>query len=137
MKRLGFVMLLAGCISEERRLFEVKLDGVVVAAGGGAVHLELHHAQTGTGSLATPLGLIDETEIARPGAASWTTLVPLDEGEGLVLYGWLDVDGDGLLCAIGAQAEPAGVVVLAGVEHALDFELVLGSDCAGPSALYP
>jgi hypothetical protein len=137
---LAMAGLMGGCINEDRRLFEVELRGEVVVVGGmdGAVHLELHHAQTGSGELATPLGRIDETIIDEPGAAVWTTLVPLGEGEGLVLYGWLDVDGDGLLCAAGTDIEePAGVVMLAGVEHSLEFSLELGTGCAGASALYP
>ncbi|MBL9100654.1 MAG: hypothetical protein JNL82_06840 [Myxococcales bacterium] len=132
---------LVGCINEDRRLYEVELSGEVsVAAGPGAgtVHLELHHAVSGAGELATPLGLVDATSVDAPGPTSWTTLVPLGEGEGLVLYGWLDVDGDGLLCGLDAAPEPAGVVELAGFpDHALEFSLVLDAACAGPSALYP
>ena len=110
----------------------------VVAAGAGTVHLELHHAYTGEGSLRTPLGRIDETTLDGPGPAAWTTLVPLGEGEGLVLYGWLDVDGDGVLCAPGAGPEPAGAAALSGFPaHTLEFSLALGSACAGASALWP
>lgn len=132
---------LLACINEDRRLYEVELSGSVTVAAGtptGAVHLELHHASSGEGLLATPLGLIDDTEIDAPGPARWTTLVPVGEGEGLVLYGWLDIDGDGLLCGLDADPEPAGVVVLTGFPaHALEFSLVLDTACAGPSALYP
>lgn len=132
---------LVACINEDRRLYEVELSGEVTVAVGpntGTVHLELHHASSGEGLLATPLGLIDETEVAGPGPARWTTLVPLGEGEGLVLYAWLDVDGDGLLCGLDAAPEPAGVLELAGFpDHALGFSLVLDTPCAGPSALYP
>lgn len=138
--RLWMAMVCAGClgcINEDRRLFEVEMSGEVIAEGSGAVHLELHHARTGEGVLATYLGRIDETEIEGAGEASWTTLVPLGVGEGLVLYGWMDVDGDGVLCGVGGEAEPAGIVELAGVEHALEFSLVLAEPCAGASALYP
>lgn len=137
---LGALALVA-CINEDRRLYEVELSGEVSVAMGpstGEVHLELHHASSGEGLLATPLGRIDETELAGPGPAQWTTLVPLGEGEGLVLYAWLDIDGDGLLCAPGAAPEPAGALELVGFpEHALEFSLVLDTPCAGPSALYP
>ncbi len=137
------------CINEDRRLYEVELSGEVTVATGpdtdpdtgpktGMVHLELHHASSGEGPLATPLGLIDDTEIAGPGPTQWTTLVPLGEGEGLVLYAWLDIDGDGLLCGLGAAPEPAGVLELTGFPaHTLEFSLVLDTPCAGPSALYP
>lgn len=141
MRRLALCGLLAAaCINEDRRLYEVELVGEVVAAPetSGAVHLELHHAETGTGPLRTPLGRIDETELAAPGAATWTTLVPQGEGEGLVLYGWLDIDGDGVLCAPGAAPEPAGVVELADFPaHTLAFTLTLDTPCAGASALFP
>lgn len=131
-------LLLAGCINEDRRLYEVELRGEVTVADGpdvGTVHLELHHAFTGEGPLRTPLGRIDVTELDGPGAAEWTTLVPLGEGEGLVLYGWLDRDGDGVLCGLGAAPEPAGLVTLEFPAHTIAFDLVLDSDCAGSSAL--
>jgi hypothetical protein len=55
-----------------------------------------------------------------------------------VVYGWLDVDGDGVLCAPGAAPEPAGAVEVDGFPaHALGFSLALGSACAGASALWP
>lgn len=141
MRRLALCgLLVAGCINEDDRLYEVELRGEIVAdaTAAGVVHLELHHAETGAGSLRTPLGRIDETELAGPGAAAWTTLVPIDEGEGLVLYGWLDGDGDGVLCAPGAAPEPAGVVELADFPaHTLAFTLTLDTPCAGASALFP
>lgn len=140
-RSIVLVTLVAGCINEDVRLYEVTLSGEVMAsepAPTGTVHLELHHQRRGRGELETPLGLIDTTEIDAPGETEWTTLVPLGEGEGLVLYGWIDVDGDGLLCALGAAPEPAGVVEIAGFPaHALEFTLTIDTPCAGPSALYP
>lgn len=136
------VLLLAGCINDDVRVYEVALRGTVSIAGAvgdaGEVHLELHFATTGAGKFETSLGEIDATVTPRLGATTWTTYVPLGEGDGLVLYGWLDRDGDGLLCAPGAAPEPAGVTVLAGFpDHTIDFSLALDTDCAGPSALYP
>lgn len=136
------VLLAASCINEDRTLYEVTLDGNVAASGSiaepGEVHLELHHARTGSGALQTTLGKIDATTTDKLGRTEWTTLVPLGEGEGLVLYGWLDRDGDGLLCAPGSMPEPAGAVEVSGFPaHSLDFALDLVTDCAGPSAVYP
>lgn len=135
-------LLAAGCINDDRTLYEVALSGTVAAAGSvadpGEVHLELHHARRGAGELQTSLGEIDSTTFDALGRAEWTTLVPIEEGEGLVLYGWLDRDGDGVLCAPGAVPEPAGAVELSGFpDHTIDFSLDLVTDCAGPAALYP
>lgn len=143
MTRLALCLALcaAACINENIRLYEVELRGPVTVATGaatGAVHLELHHASTGVGALETPLGLIDTTTLDAPGPLEWTTLVPQGEGQGLVLYGWLDRDGDGLLCGLGADPEPAGVLELTDFPaHQLDVALVLDTPCAGASALYP
>jgi hypothetical protein len=137
---IAAALVAAGCINEDRRLYEVTLAGTITVAGGatGEVHLELHHARRGAGDLETPLGLIEETTSDAAGAIEWTALVPIDEGEGLVVYGWLDIDGDGLLCGLGGAPEPAGVIEIAGFPaHALSFALVLDTPCAGPTALYP
>ena len=108
---LAAALVIAGCINEDRRLYEVTLAGTITAAGGatGELHLELHHARRGAGDLETPLGLIDEATFDAA-AIDWTALVPIDEGEGLVVYGWLDADGDGLLCSPGGAPEPAGAI---------------------------
>lgn len=139
---LLLALLFAACINDDLEVYEVVLSGTVSVAGAiadpGEVHLELHYASRGQGELETPLGKIDSTVEPDLGPTQWVTYVPLGRGRGLVLYGWLDRDGDGLLCAPGAFPEPAGAVELTGFpDHTLDFALALDTDCAGPSALYP
>lgn len=134
-------LCVAACINEDARLYQVELRGVVGVAEGdpsGTVHLELYHARTGEGVLETPLRRMDQMTLDGVGAVEWTAYVPLDEGEGLVLYGWLDRDGDDLLCGLGAAPEPAGFVELTSFpEHRIEFALALEAPCAGASALYP
>jgi hypothetical protein len=89
---------------------------------------------SGSGELEHPLGLIDQLEL-EPGARELdhTLLVPRDEGEGLVVYAWLDRDGDGILCGLdGDVAEPAGAVLLDYPPYALEFEITLAQPCVGP-----
>lgn len=136
--------LSTGCINFETNLYEVLLTGQVEVADGalntGAVHLEFHVATSaGNGALSHPLGEFDWRSISSPGAVRETILYPLDEGSGLVVYGWLDADGDGSLCAVGApRTEPAGLVQVSGFPaHELSFTLLLDSPCAGPELLYP
>ncbi|MDI1434100.1 hypothetical protein [Polyangium sorediatum] len=139
----ALVVVLAGCINEETRLYEIELDGQVAVPDGapsaGAVHLEFHVAKTfGEGDLEHPLGVFETRTVAGVGPVREVVLYPLDEGEGLVVYGWLDSDGDGVHCAPGQTEEPAGLVKVAGFPaHALSFSLTLRAPCVGPESLYP
>ena len=136
--------LVGACINEDTTLYELELRGQVAVADGlpasGAVQLELHHAQGGVGEFAHPLGEFAEfADVGAPGDMfTVRARVPTDEGSGLVVYAWLDVDGDGILCAPGVDDEPAGLVQLDGFPaHALGFTLSLATPCVGPEALYP
>ncbi len=140
----ALVLAVPACINEDTRLYELDLRGQVTVAAGqpasGRLQLELHHAEGGTGMFAHPLGLFAEfSDVAAPGEIlAVRARVPIDEGTGLVVYAWLDVDGDGVLCAPGVTDEPAGSIELADFPaHALTFSLELGTPCVGPEALYP
>jgi len=143
------VAALAGasaCINEDLYLYETELRGTVSAPMGltpdAELHVEVHHASFGTGATAHPLGLI-ETFVVEPdadGNFERSVLVPSERGEGLVVYAWLDLDGDGVLCGLDGdgQPEPAGLVELDGFPaHELSFALALDDSCAGPEALFP
>lgn len=148
MPRLTATLLAAllpgACVNDDLTLYEFTLRGTVTVAAGlpaaGALHLELHHAESGAGRFAHPLGEFAAfPDVGSPGAElSVTARAPVDEGQGLVVYAWLDVDGDGILCALGVDDEPAGLVELAGFPaHNIRFTLELAEPCSGPEALYP
>ncbi|MBA3548398.1 MAG: hypothetical protein H0T76_18095 [Nannocystis sp.] len=137
-------LALAGCINDDLTLYEFELRGTVSVADGlpttGDLHLELHHAESGAGRFSYPLGQFAAfPDVGSPDAElTVTARAPIDEGNGLVVYAWLDVDGDGMLCAPGVVDEPAGLVeVDTFPAHALRFTLTLTSPCSGPEALYP
>lgn len=135
-------LAVGGCFSEDRRVWEVELVGTIAAseglAGAGAVHVEVHHARSGEGQLGHPLGLVAAFEVDGPGEVREVVEVPIEEGDGLVIYAWLDGDGDGILCAPGAAPEPAGALeVIEFPSHEVSFALVLDAACAGAEALYP
>jgi hypothetical protein len=140
---LAAVLGLSGCINEDLRLYEVELRGSFVDeldAGAARVFVEVHHAESGSGEFVRPLGLIERFELdAGERMFEESVLVPVEEGEGLVVYAWLDLDGDGVLCSIdGNRDEPAGLVELGEFPaHAITFELVLDSPCKGPELLWP
>jgi len=147
-RRLTSILLaalaLTGCINDDLTLYEFELSGTVAVADGlpaaGALHLELHHAESGAGRFTHPLGEFAAfPEVGSPGAElTVDARAPIDEGRGLVVYAWLDVDGDGILCAPGVEDEPAGLVEIAGFPaHSVRFTLELAAPCSGPEALYP
>lgn len=143
---LGLALPLAlglnACVNDDVRLYEVELHGSVAVAdgfaSGGVLHVELHHASTGSGGLGYPLREIAEIELDNIFEFREAFLVPMDEGEGLVVYAWLDADGDGTLCAPDGAPEPAGLIELTDYPaHAIAFDLVLTEACAGAESLYP
>ena len=140
---LGFG-LTSGCINRETNLYEVLLSGQIDVAQGqpnnGQVHVEYHHAlSVGDGELTYPLGEFDREILSAIGPTSKTLLVPKDDGAGLIVYGWLDADGDGVLCGPDKpRTELAGLVQISGYPaHSLSYSLVLDTPCVGPELLYP
>lgn len=140
----ALISVSTGCINRETNLYEVALSGDVNVPVGmpntGQVHLEYHHERTvGINELTHPLGEFDRETIPSIGVTSTTLLIPHEEGTGLVVYGWLDSDGDGVLCAPGKpRTEPAGIIVVSGYPaHSLSYSLTLDTPCAGPESLYP
>jgi len=141
---LTLTLALTGCINDDLTLYEFELRGTVTVAAdlptAGTLHLELHHARSGAGRFLYPLGEFAAFPmVGTPGAELRVTArAPIDEGEGLVVYAWLDVDGDAILCAPGVTSEPAGLIEVDEFPaHALRFTLTLTSPCSGPEALYP
>lgn len=123
-------------------LYEVSLEGSIQNSVSpsvpGIVTVTLYHASSGEGELAHPLEFIERFELDAPGDFSHAFLYPLDVGEGLVVYAWQDLDGDGILCAPDQTDEVAGVVEVSPFPaHAVVISLSMDAPCAGPEALFP
>jgi hypothetical protein len=139
-------LAVGGCVNEDLHYYEVELTGTITTAdpqlaGVGEVMLELHHERVGQGMFERPLGLVERWSLATGEREfTGTALVSQDDGaEGLVMYGWLDLDGDGTLCSPdGNRNEPAGIVVIDEYPaHELSFTLELAEPCRGAEGLYP
>jgi len=129
---------LAGCVNGDAVYYVVDLEIDVSVDADGPITLTAHHATQGEGLLEHPLGPFDEAVFEDDALISWQIAVPQHEGEGLIVYGWQDRDGDGVLCAPGVDDEPAGLTVVeAYPAHAIAIELVLDANCRGPEALVP
>ncbi len=139
---LAFTLALSlgACINVDTHLYEVNIHGSINvdkdAPQSGKVHIELRHASSGEGALSHPLSPITEFVLDGLGDFEESALIPTDEGEGLVIYAWLDSDGDDELCGLGAAPEPAGLLVFdLPSSHDLEVALLLTEPCAGAESL--
>lgn len=129
-------LLLLGCATTE--LYQVEITGEVTSDQDGPITVLFQFAWWGEGELATPLQTIDTIELEGPGDFAHTFEYLSEQGEGLVVYGWQDLDGDGELCAPGVDDEPVGLVEVADFpSHEVSIVLPLDVLCEGPEGLFP
>ena len=137
----GLLLLASGCHGVVTIVQPVEINGTIATADGNdrPVFLEAYQAWSGAGTPRYPLAFVDETVVDTPGDFQFTIELPIEDGEGLVLYGWQDPDGDAALCAPGSDEELTGLVVLSEDEVAdvVEADLVLDIPCLGPTRLFP
>lgn len=131
--------LVSGCGSPEEPTRAVKLTGTVAAPGlDGTVTVQLYHAWALSGDLRHPLQFIEEFR-ARPNQPFEHAFdYPEARGEGLVVYAWLDTDGDEVLCTPSFREELAGLTVVDDFPaDTVAANIVLTEPCRGPDWFYP
>lgn len=136
------VTFLSGCAAEEAPVtMPVTVDGTISAPDGtGAgrpVMVNLYHAWALEGPLRHPLEYIGSFE-AVVGEYRHVFDYPVELGEGLVVYAWVDTDGDGVLCTPSGRTDLAGLSVADAFpadEVSVDIELSV--PCAGPDWFFP
>ncbi len=135
-------VLLIGCAAEEAPVTTpVTVVGAIRApegvGAGRPVTVNLYHAWALEGPLRHPLEFIGSFPAA-VGEFRHAFDYPVELGEGLVVYAWLDTDGDGVLCTPTGRTDIAGLTVadaFPAAEVALDIEL--SAPCAGPDWFFP
>jgi hypothetical protein len=138
---LCMMALLCGCEGVVTVVQPVDISGALTIADGhdGPVRVEAYQAWAGEGSLRYPMRYIDAVWVDTPGDFALTVELPVEEGEGLVLYGWQDRDADGAHCGPGVDDELAGATLVAEgeVPDAVEADLLLDAPCVGATRLYP
>lgn len=119
----------------------VKISGSITAPSGmqtsGKVFVSLYHAWALEGDLRHPVEFIESFETTI-GTFSHEFVYPLDKGEGLLIYAWLDVDGDGVLCTPDVRIDIAGLTEVTAYPAAeVSADVQLDAPCAGPDWFYP
>ena len=130
------LLLLGGCAPEP--IYRVDIAGEVRSEQAGEIQLTFAYAWWGEGELTTPFQPIDTLTLDTPGPFSTSLDYRPHLGEGLLVYGWQDLDGDEVLCALGVEGEPAGLVEVADFPaHTVTLTLDLAASCEGPEGLFP
>jgi len=137
-----FVTSLFGCGGEpEIRVERVRLSGNISVPDGvdseGTVYVSLYHAWALAGDLRHPVEFIEAFETTT-GAYAHEFDYPVDGGEGLLVYAWLDADGDETLCTPTVRIDRAGLTEVQDFvpgDATADVRLI--APCAGPDWFYP
>ncbi len=133
--------LLTACGEPSPEMRELKISGTVQLPEGvtpaGELHVFAYHAWTGVGNLRHPLHFLGEFT-APVGDFSGTISYPAGAGEGLVVYAWTDVDGDGVLCTPQNDTELAGLAeVTEFPADAVSVQLSLDANCKSANWFFP
>jgi hypothetical protein len=135
------LLLLAGCKGIVTIVQPIDISGTLASGDGhdGPVCLEAYQAWSGEGDLRYPMHRVGRTWVDTPGDYTMSVELPVEDGEGLVLFAWQDRDGDGWHCAPGVDDELSGVTVVSESEvpDVVEADLVMDSACAGATRLFP
>ena len=134
------VLMLAGCAEAPVPTVPIKLSGTITGPedlSGGKVRVNLYHAWSLEGALRHPLAEIESFE-ASLGDYSHEFDYPTEKGEGLVVYAWLDTDGDDVLCTPTVRTDLAGLTEAQGFPaDTVTVNVELTRACAGPDWFFP
>ena len=138
-----FIVLCFGCAAEEPPPPPISVDLTVEVTApeevdpAATVHISVHHAWTGTGELRYPLEIVERWE-ANLGSSNFSFDYPAELGEGLIVYAWVDSDGDGANCTPTVRGDLADLVeVEAFPAEQVSVSLLLDAPCAGPDWFFP
>ena len=137
-----FAVMCFGCGAEEPPPpipvdVSVTIDAPEGIDRAATVHLSLYHAWTGAGDLRYPLEIIKSYELPF-GSFNFRFDYTAEGGDGLVVYAWVDADGDGINCTPTARADLADLVEVEGFpSQQVSVSLMLETPCAGPDWFFP
>ena len=131
------ILLFISCVSQQRYFTEYTVNATVTNATEGATHQAvLMFEWIGQNDLRYPLLPLDRLNFDGAQFENWTVLAEQGEGEGLALYVWEDVDGDGVHCGLDGVEERAGLVILDANEKMHSVNIDLSYVCLGFERVY-
>ena len=135
---LFLVPLLAGGCTDTTELSLLRVSGTVVLPQGAAgdINLIAFQVHSLTGELSHPLQRIEQWQSPTT-AFAHDIQYPITQGEGIAVFAWLDVDGDGVHCTPEFRDEPAGLAVADTIDGNINFTVELTTNCVGADWFYP
>ncbi len=124
---------------QPRRTRAVTIKAQFTASPGlqGKVHVRVFQAWAGQGVLRHALESVAAYD-AQLGAHEKTIDYPINDGEGLIVYAWVDVDRDGVHCTPQRREEPSGLAQAASFPaDVVNLQLDLAHPCKGPEYFFP
>ena len=130
--------LLWGCVNDEIFFHRVEVTGSLLSGTTDApVWISAHHAWFGTGDLRIPVKQFDSQSLEDASDFTWSIDVPVvEDAEGLVLYAWQDLDGDGEFCGLSGTEEYSGFYEVEYPTFAAVVEIPIQNPCAAPEILW-
>lgn len=114
---------------------EIRLPPGVTTSG--KVYVSLFYAWSLQGELRHPLQLI-ESFAAAPGAFSHKFEYLENKGEGLIVFAWVDLDGDAVQCTMSSRRDLSGLSeVTTFPADRVNVTVTLTEPCRGPDWFYP
>ena len=120
------------CVSEHISFKEYDISIQISNPTPGASHnAMLLHEWIGEGILRYAMYPLEETYFNTDALDSWTVLVRQDQGEGLALFVWEDLDGDEIHCGLDKEEERSKLVLLDDTELSISTTIELDDSCLG------
>ncbi len=133
-------LALSACAEPTPETRKVELKATVVAPPGveGPVEVRLFHAWSLEGELRHPLQLIEIFPAEANTPFTHTLDYPVDGGEGLAVFAWIDTDGDGIHCTPTVRNDLSGLSVADSIDaQPIELTVMLTEPCRAPGWFYP
>ena len=137
---LSVVLLINACSESEPEGQEITISGEVITSEdsqGKTFNFSIFHAQSGIGFQQHPLYEIESFTSQSPNF-NHTFLYNSSGNSGLVVYAWLDIDEDGIMCTTQSRNDIAGIDLNEDFPNSnQSFTIELTQQCVGPDWFYP
>ena len=137
---LSAALLLNACSEPEPEGEEITISGEIITSEdvqGKTFNLSIFHAQSGIGFQQHPLYEI-ESFTSQSQTFNHTFLYDSSGNTGLVVYAWLDIDQDGIMCTTQSRNDIAGIDLNEDFPNSnQSFTIELTQQCVGPDWFYP